>query len=117
MKLNPSGPVPFEGLKRFGATRCRIGFDQPKAGAITNPLQNPLRWQREHKSAWVCISLLGAVAGPMLEFIRSPFFSLDVGSGFVKWLSFPEAYWQWALWGFLITAALFYVAQLFRHSN
>lgn len=82
-----------------------------------NPIQNPLRWRREHKVAWLGISLIGAVAGPLLEFINSSLFSLEGGTAFIAWLSSPDAYWRWALYGFLATALLFYLAQLFRDSN
>jgi hypothetical protein len=83
-----------------------------------NPLQNPWHWKREHQLVWAGISGLGAVSGLLLGFIHSPFFSLSqTGPAFVMWLSIPDSYWRWAVYGFLVAGVTFYVAQLFRRSN
>jgi hypothetical protein len=78
---------------------------------------NPLHWKREHQIAWVVISAFGAVVGPLLGFIHSPLFMQQTWRGFVVWLSFPESYWPWPLFCFLITALTFYAVQLLRSSN
>lgn len=79
---------------------------------------NPLTWKREHQLAWAVISATGAVAGVLLGFIHSPYFSMSQPwQVFVAWLSFPDLYWPWALMGFLITGLTFYAVQLFRNSN
>jgi hypothetical protein len=83
-----------------------------------NPFQDPLHWTRRNQLVWLGISVFGAALGVMLEFIHSPFFSLTRSRGaFIAWLSVPQSYWSWAIFGFLITAAIFYAAQLFRTSN
>ncbi|HEY3919546.1 MAG TPA: hypothetical protein VGL83_17290 [Stellaceae bacterium] len=79
---------------------------------------NPLHWTREHKIVWFGISAIGAVAGILLAYIESPLFSLTQNNGsLTRWLLSPGLYWRWAVYGFLITAAAFYAAQLFRSSN
>jgi hypothetical protein len=81
-----------------------------------NPLQNPLLWTRQHQLAWAVISVAGAVAGLLLGFIHSSS-EPQTWDLFVAWLSFPELYWRWPLFGFLGTGLTFYVAQLLRRSN
>jgi len=82
------------------------------------PFQDPLHWTHRHQLVWLGISVLGAVLGVMLEFIHSSFFSLTpTRETFIAWLSVPQPYWPWAIFGFLITATIFYAAQLFRSSN
>jgi hypothetical protein len=79
---------------------------------------NPFHWTRQHRLAWLIVSLAGAVAGVLFAFIRSPFFFDPRGwSSFGVWLLSPGAYWKWAPGGFLVTAGLFYLVQLFRESN
>jgi hypothetical protein len=64
------------------------------------------------------VSAFGAVLGVMLGFINSPDFSLEQSTRyFMSWLERPVPHWPWAVGGFLLTAALFYLAQLFRRSN
>jgi hypothetical protein len=83
-----------------------------------NPLQNPLRWTRPHRLAWAITSAVGAVAGLLFGFIHSPAFSgPQTWGAFVAWLSFPELYWRWPLFGFLGTGFAFYAAQLVRRTN
>ena len=79
---------------------------------------NPLRWTREHKIVWLGISIVGAIAGILIAYIESPLFSLSRSNGTLTgWLLSPALYWRWALYGFVITAAVFYAAQLFRERN
>jgi membrane protease YdiL (CAAX protease family) len=83
-----------------------------------NPLQNPLRWKREHQIAWAIVCAFGAVAGLLLGFIHSPFFLTSQPSqGFAVWLSSPQSYWPWPLFGVLISELIFYAAQLLRKEN
>lgn len=83
-----------------------------------NPLQNSLLWTRRHQLAWAVISLAGAVAGLLFGFIYSPaFYGPETWGEFMAWLSFPELYWRWPLFGFLGTGLAFYAAQLVRRSN
>jgi hypothetical protein len=89
-----------------------------------NPLQNPMHWTREHQFAWAIMSVIGAGAGLLLGFMHSPFFSMlqtgplsQTGQAFIVWLSIPNSYWLWSLFGFLITGLAFYAVQLFRTSN
>jgi len=83
-----------------------------------NPLQNPLLWTRQHQVAWVVISAVGAVTGLLLGFMHSPAFSEpQAWRAFVAWLSFPELYWPWPVFGFLGTGLAYYAVQLFRTSN
>lgn len=79
---------------------------------------NPLHWKREHRHAWVVISLTGAIAGLLFGFIHSPFFTiLQTWQAFVAWLWFPGSYWAWPVFGFLVTGTIFYAVQLLRRSN
>lgn len=79
---------------------------------------NPLRWTHEHQLAWAVVSVVGAVLGLLLGFIHSPSFSVtESWHVFVGWLSFPEAYWLWPLFGFLVSRLIFYAVQLLRKSN
>ena len=79
---------------------------------------NPLHWKREHRHAWVVISLTGAIAGLLFGFIHSPFFTiLQTWQAFAAWLAFPKSYWPWPVFGFLVTGATFSAVQLFRRSN
>jgi hypothetical protein len=79
---------------------------------------NPLHWTRQHQLAWLVISAIGAVLGLMFGFTYSPLLSMPLTWGaFAMWLSLPESYWQWPVYGFLITGLVFYAVQLFRSSN
>lgn len=79
---------------------------------------NPLHWKREHQQAWLVISLSGTIAGLLFGFIHSPYFTiLQTWQAFVAWLAFPESYWPWLVFGFLVTGAIFYAVQLLRHEN
>ena len=79
---------------------------------------NPLHWKREHRHAWVVISLTGAFAGLLFGFIHSTSFTiLQTWQAFAAWLAFPESYWRWPVLGFLVTGATFYTVQLLRRSN
>jgi hypothetical protein len=79
---------------------------------------NPFYWEREHQITWFITSAVGAILGLLLGFINLPEFSLsEPWQIFVAWLSFPRSYWPWPFFGFLITALLFYTAQLLRRSN
>ena len=83
-----------------------------------NPLQNPMRWKREHLVAWAVVSIVGAGAGLLLGFIHSPYFSMSqTRHTFGMWLSLPDSYWRWPLICFLVTGFVFYAAQLFRSRN
>jgi hypothetical protein len=83
-----------------------------------NPLQNPLLWTRQHKLAWIIVSVVGAVAGVLGAFIHSPtFYQPQTWSALAAWVSSPELYWQWPLLGFCGTGLLFYSVQLLRTSN
>lgn len=85
---------------------------------VTGVKLNPLHWTREHRIAWTVVSLFGALLGVMCGFINSPDFSLTQGTqSFMSWLGRPVPHWPWALYGFLISASLFYLAQLFRRTN
>ncbi len=81
---------------------------------------NPLQWTREHRLAWAVMCTFGAVAGVLLGFIHSQFFSLTRPGQmyeFGHWLSDPQTYWPWPLLGFFITGVTFYAVQLIRKSN
>jgi hypothetical protein len=80
---------------------------------------NPLHWTRQHRLAWLLISLFGVVAGALLAFIHSPFFFFDPSawSSFDGSLLYPGTNWMWPPSGFAVTAILFYLAQLFRSSS
>ncbi len=79
---------------------------------------NPLLWRRDHQYALLVIALSGAVAGVLLGFIHSPSFDiLGRWQLFAAWVSHPASYWQWPLYGFLISAGVFYGVQLLRPSN
>ena len=79
---------------------------------------NPFNWTRQHRAAWLIVSLVGAVAAILFAFIQSPFFFNPRGwSAFEIWLLSPGMYWKWPPTGFLATAGLFYLAQLFRKAN
>ena len=83
-----------------------------------SPLQNPWRWKRENQLVWAGVTVIGGVSGLLLGFIHSPFFFLSqTGRAFMTWLSLPDPYWPWALFGLLITGVIFYAAQLFRRLN
>jgi hypothetical protein len=79
---------------------------------------NPLHWQREHQTAWIVTSIVGALLGLLPAFIDLPPFSFsEPWQMFAAWLLLPKAYWLWPLLGFLITGLVFYAAQLLRISN
>jgi hypothetical protein len=79
---------------------------------------NPLHWTREHKIAWTIMCTVGAVLGVLLGFMHSPYFTMtQPWHVFVEWLSFPQSYWRWPVYSFLISGLAFYSAQLFRKSN
>jgi hypothetical protein len=79
---------------------------------------NPFHWTRQHRLAWLIVSLSGAVAGVLSAFIQSPFFFDPSG-----WATFQHKLlsagtdWIWPPVGFLVAAGVFYFAQLFRSSN
>jgi hypothetical protein len=79
---------------------------------------NPSRWNREHQVAWIVSSAIGAVVGLMLGFTHSSLFSVSQTlHAFVVWLSSPELYWRWLVFGFLITGVTFYTIQLLKSSD
>jgi hypothetical protein len=79
---------------------------------------NPFHWTHQHRAAWLIISLTGAIAGLLFDYIQSPFFFAPGGwLVFETWLQRPGIYWDWAISGFFVTALLFYLAQLGRASN
>ncbi len=79
---------------------------------------NPFYWTAQHRLAWLIVSLTGAIAGVLFAFIRSPLLFAPGGwAVFGAWLASPGAYWLWPIAGFVLTAALFYLAQLFRTFN
>jgi hypothetical protein len=79
---------------------------------------NPLHWTRQHQLAGAVMCAVGAVLGVLLSFIHSPFFTMtEPWQVFLQWLSAPQSYWTWPLFGFLISGLTFYAVQLFRKSN
>jgi hypothetical protein len=79
---------------------------------------NPWHWNRVHQVAWIVSSAIGAVVGLMLAFTHSPLFSgSQTLHAFVVWLSFPELYWQWPVFSFLVTGITFYAMQRLKSSN
>ena len=79
---------------------------------------NPYYWTTQHRMAWFIVSVTGAVAGVLFAYIQSPFFFAPQGwPVFEAWLWSPRIYWVWLISGFLVTALLFYLAQLARTSN
>ncbi len=79
---------------------------------------NPFRWTRQHRMAWLIVSMTGAVAGVLFAYIQSPFFFAPRGWRiFEAWLWTPSTYWVWPVAGFFVTATLFYLAQLGRAAN
>src|ERR1700691_2489951 len=56
-----------------------------------NLLQDPVLWTRQHKLAWIIMSLVGALAGVLGAFIRSPTFCQPQTSGaLAAWLADPR---------------------------
>jgi hypothetical protein len=78
---------------------------------------NPRHWYRVHQVAWIVSSAIGAIAGLMVAFTHSPLFSVSPLHAFLVWLSFPELYWQWPIFSFLVTGITFYAMQLLKSSN
>jgi hypothetical protein len=79
---------------------------------------NPLHWTLQHRVTWIIMSVLGAAAGLLFAYIRSPYFFLSPAwPVFLNWLSRPASYWPWPLFGFLAAGLIFYTAQLPRKSN
>ena len=79
---------------------------------------NPLHWTLPHRLAWLIVSIMGAIAGVLCAYIRSPYlFAPEGWRVFETWLSTPGLYWMWAALGFMATAVIFYLAQLGRASN
>jgi hypothetical protein len=98
----------------------RVG-DHPHEGRSSPSLEgqmNPFHWTRQHRMAWLIVSLTGAVAAVLFAYIQSPFFFAAQGwQVFEAWLWSPGIYWVWPISGFFVTALHFYLAQLARTSN
>ncbi len=76
---------------------------------------NPLRWKLEYQLACAAVCATGGVLGVLLGFIHSPSFSTSQPwHVFVEWLWFPQSYWRWPLFAFLISGLTFYAVHLLK---